>query len=130
MGLGNVEQVCLQADANLAMLPVGGGRYLDAQISNGAIMIRPFRMQDAPALLEAVRESIKEICTWMVWCHPDYGHEDSVKFIASCAGDWQQGNRYSFVVLDQDNGTFLGSVGLSEFDATRKAANLGYWVRT
>jgi ribosomal-protein-serine acetyltransferase len=101
-----------------------------AELSDRAIGIRRFRPDDATALSAAVRESLIELCRWMVWCRLDYGHEDCVKFIAACDRHWQEGTRYSFAIADQKDGSFLGSVGFNDIDRTHKTANLGYWIRT
>jgi ribosomal-protein-serine acetyltransferase len=100
------------------------------ELSEGLIGIRHFRSEDATALFEAVRESLIELCRWMVWCRLDYGQEDCAKFIASCARDRQEGSRESFAIVDQAARSFLGSVGFSEIDRIHQTANLGYWIRT
>jgi RimJ/RimL family protein N-acetyltransferase len=109
---------------------VNAGVYAEAELCDGSVGISPFRASDTAALLEAVRESVNEICAWMVWCRPDYSLADSASFISSCAADWREGRRYSFVIFDPSDGSFLGSVGLSEIHPAHKFANVGYWVRT
>jgi RimJ/RimL family protein N-acetyltransferase len=89
-------------------------------------MIRPFRAEDAEPLHEAARESIKELCSWMVWCQPGYPLEDSQSFIASSQLEWEKGTSYSFAILDEAHGTFLGSVDLSEVIPAHGIANLGF----
>src|SRR4029434_7685648 len=38
---------------------------------------RPYRLQDAVALADAVRESVAELQPWMPWSHADYSVEES-----------------------------------------------------
>ena len=109
---------------------VNSGVYAEAELCDGSVGISPFRASDTAALFEAVRESVNEICAWMVWCRPDYSLADSESFISSCAADWREGRRYSFVIFDPSDGSFLGSVGLSAICPAHKFANVGYWVRT
>ncbi|HWX19528.1 MAG TPA: GNAT family protein [Candidatus Binatia bacterium] len=97
---------------------------------HSGIGIRPFRAEDVPALFAAARESIPELCRWMVWCHEDYSLGDSRAFVLACDMDWAAGRRYSFAIYDGKAGTFLGSIGLSALDRTHHLANLGYWVRS
>ena len=98
--------------------------------SENLIGIRPFYPDDVPPLFDATRESIKELCGGMAWCHPNYSFQDCQAFISNSAADWKRGKKYSFVIFDIRKGTFLGSIGLSSVDRDRKCANLGYWVRT
>jgi ribosomal-protein-serine acetyltransferase len=65
----------------------------------------------------------------MTWCRPDYSMEDSRAFILKSAQDWDCDLAYSFAVLDERDGAFLGSVGLSQVNRSHRFANLGYWVR-
>jgi ribosomal-protein-serine acetyltransferase len=109
---------------------VNAGVFAEAELCYGSVGISPFRASDKVALFDAVRESANEICTWMVWCRPDYSLADSASFISSCNADWKQGRRYSFVIFDPSDGFFLGSVGLSGICPAHKFANVGYWVRT
>src|SRR5947207_8944930 len=103
---------------------------MEIEFYDGSVVIRPFRAEDAPLLFAAARESMNELSTWMVWCHPDYSLQDSAAFVANCAAEWQKGDQYSFAIFDAHDGNFLGSVGLSGVNRAHKFANVGYWVRT
>jgi ribosomal-protein-serine acetyltransferase len=94
------------------------------------ISLRPFQIQDIPLLFEAARESVHELSAWMVWCHAAYSMEDSATFISNTEADWERGQQYSFAIIDREDGTFLGSVGINAVNHVHKFANLGYWVRT
>ena len=98
-------------------------------LKDNPISIRRFRPDDTPFLFNAVRESINELCAFMMWCHPDYSLEDSRAFIASCNSDWEKGNQYNFAVFDVRDETLLGSVGLNHINRAHNFANIGYWVR-
>jgi RimJ/RimL family protein N-acetyltransferase len=95
-----------------------------------SIYIRPFRDADSPLLFAAARESIGDICAWMTWCTPGYSLEDSKSFVARSQTDWENGHSYSFAILDIEDDTFLGSVGLNHIDRVHNVANMGIWVRT
>ena len=100
------------------------------ELQDGRVGIRRFQPDDVAPLHAAARESINELCHWMVWCHPDYSCDDARAFIGKCLTEWDQGTRYSFAIYGQRGGELLGSVGLSGVDRTHRFANLGYWVRT
>lgn len=98
--------------------------------TDGNISIRPFRAEDIKLLYEAVRESISEISRWMDWCHENYSLDEATSFVLSRDQAWKTEEEYGFAVLDAGAGTFLGSVGLNQFNRNHQFCNLGYWVRT
>ncbi|MEO8189586.1 MAG: GNAT family N-acetyltransferase [Acidobacteriota bacterium] len=93
------------------------------------VSIRPYRVDDAERVFEAVRESIAEISPWMPWCHPGYAIEETRDWIAHCGGVWRDGREFNFVIEDRA-GAFLGACGLNQIRRGDRMANLGYWVRT
>jgi RimJ/RimL family protein N-acetyltransferase len=97
---------------------------------NGIVGIRSFTAEDASSLYEAARESITQLCAWMVWCHPGYSLEDSATFVADAPKRWSLGERYSFAIFSTANKQFLGSAGLSDINQAHGFANIGYWVRS
>jgi RimJ/RimL family protein N-acetyltransferase len=115
-------------DASLGFLTTRN--QMQTTFRDGSINIRPFRAGDGDPLYDAARESIKELCSWMIWCHPGYSRENSKSFIASSRVEWEHGTSYSFAILDEADGAFLGSVGLSEVIPAHGVANLGFWVRS
>ncbi len=100
------------------------------ELSDGQILIRPYRAEDTSAVYEAVRESIKEISVWMPWCHPDYAIEETTAFITSREEAWANDREYTFGIFDMGTRDFLGSTGLNFVNRVHNCANLGYWVRS
>jgi RimJ/RimL family protein N-acetyltransferase len=92
------------------------------------IAIRPFTSADAPALVEAVRESIVELEPWMPWCHPGYSLADAAAFIRSAMEGFAK--RTAFEVAITSGRTIVGVSGLNQLDNTNLRANVGYWVRS
>ena len=103
---------------------------MNIELSEGAILIRPYRQEDADALYAAVRESLAEVSPWLPWCHEDYSIEESREFVSSRKKSAADGEWYSFGVFEKDSGRFLGGVGLNFINRVHLMANLGYWVRT
>jgi RimJ/RimL family protein N-acetyltransferase len=99
------------------------------ELTAAAMVLRPWRADDAPAMHDAVRESMQSLATWLPWCHPDYGLVDAQARIDACHAGWAQGELFSFATLD-DEGRLLGSVGLSQVNRLHRSANAGYWLRT
>jgi len=100
------------------------------ELTDADIVVRPLRTDDARPLYEAVRESIPEVSPWLPWCHENYALEETEAFIASRARAGAQDEWYSFGIFAQENGRFLGGVGLNFINRVHQMGNLGYWVRT
>ncbi|MBN1875165.1 MAG: GNAT family N-acetyltransferase [Anaerolineae bacterium] len=92
--------------------------------------IRRYRVEDVPAFFIAARESKRELGQWFSWCHTDYSISDAKTWVMSRDQAWEQGEAYSFVILDRRNNILLGGVDLNHIYHTHKMANLEYWVRT
>ena len=103
---------------------------LKTELTDGHIIVRPYREEDAGVLYEAVRESIAEVSPWLPWCHENYSIEESREFITSRRIASQGDEWYSFAIFAQEGGRFLGGVGLNFINRVHQMGNLGYWVRT
>jgi len=102
-----------------------------AELTDGQLVVRFYREDDAPRLFEAVRESIPEVSPWLGWCHVNYSIEESRDFVRSRSQKAQTDEWYSFGIFDRGNGErFLGGVGLNFINRVHQFGNLGYWVRT
>ena len=102
----------------------------EIQLTDGSILLRPYRLADANAVYKAVRESLAELIVWMPWAHADYSIQETRMWIASCAEMWTKDTEYNFAILDAGDGSFLGGCGLNKVDLANRFANLGYWVRS
>lgn len=97
--------------------------------SECATQIRPYRVDDAPAVWEAVRESMAELQPWMPWCHPGYSIDDSRSWLEAQVPAFEQGTAFEFAIVTAGQ-QYLGGCGLNQIDTINQRANLGYWVRT
>jgi ribosomal-protein-serine acetyltransferase len=92
------------------------------------ITIRPYAVSDAPAFLEAARESSAEVFPWLVWCHADYTLAEAETWIASQVEAFEKRTEFQFVI--EEVGRLVGSCGLNHLSELHRLANLGYWLRT
>ena len=99
-------------------------------LTDGDILVRPVRLDDAEALYEAVRESIPEVSPWLPWCHENYAIDETREFLSSRVNPNQTEEAYSFGIFDQTSQKFLGGVGINFINRVHQIANLGYWVRS
>ena len=98
--------------------------------TDGVVLLRPFRPEDAGPLWEAANESIAEVFAWLPWCHPGYSREQAEAWVAARPVAWANREELSFAITDAATGRFLGGCGLNSFHKAHRMANLGYWIRT
>ena len=92
-------------------------------ITTGHLLLRPWEVADAPAVLTACQDA--EVQRWTTVPSP-YTHEDALQWVQERAPQgWVSGVAASFAVLDATTGELLGSVSLALHGA---AAEVGYWV--
>ena len=93
------------------------------------ISIRPYRIEDAPAVYAAVIASVAEIQPFGSWCHPGLTLEDIRAWVEKQIRAFEALEAFELAILG-DDGEYLGGCGLNEIDQANRRANLGYWVRT
>jgi ribosomal-protein-serine acetyltransferase len=93
------------------------------------VRIRPYRVEDAEMVVQAVRESVSDLQPWMPWAHPGYSIEESRTWLETRVPAFEQGTAFEFAILSRD-GRYLGGCGLNEIERMNRRANLGYWVRS
>lgn len=108
----------------MTTVPVPASTPLDAP----PLLLRPWQDDDAPALYEAIHESIESVGRFLPWCHPDYRLEEAQAWMTHCRTSWLDGSMYDFAILTTE-GRLLGAVGLNQLDYRNFRANLGYWIR-
>lgn len=101
----------------------------DVQLAEGALLLRPWRPDDAPALHAAVQESLETLGRWLPWCHAGYDLEEARAWVRHCQEGWAADEHFAFGIFERDGGGLIGSVGLNQRNRTHRSAGLGYWVR-
>ena len=101
------------------------------EIRGESLLLRSYRQEDGEALFEGAYEASQnaDFRRWMPWCHPGYSRQDGDTFIEHCLELGEKTEEFNFGIFDAASGTFLGGVGLSQFNAAHRFFNLGYWVR-
>jgi RimJ/RimL family protein N-acetyltransferase len=103
---------------------------MKTELTDGKILLRPYRAEDVNTLYLAVRESINEISPWLPWCHAGYTIDESRAYVMSRDEAWAKEEEYAFGIFDALSGAYFGGIGLNHFVRDYLYANLGYWVRT
>jgi RimJ/RimL family protein N-acetyltransferase len=103
---------------------------LSQEISDGTVLLRPFRLEDAEETYNAVRESLADLKPWMSWAHDDYSFNETREFIRITRARWNEGTLFAFAITDERTGLVLGGCSLSHIHPVYSLCNLGYWVRS
>lgn len=103
---------------------------LSTELTDGILLLRPFRLEDASQVYQAARESLAEIKPWMSWAHEGYSQQETEEFIRMTRARWVEGTTFGFAITDARTGDVLGGCGLSYIHPIYHLCNLGYWVRT
>lgn len=91
--------------------------------------VRPLGLREAPALYDAVRQSVPAISEWEAWCTRDYALADAKLFLQRSIEQWSARAAYDFNVIERPSGLVVGSVAINQVSQLNQLANLGYWVR-
>lgn len=98
-------------------------------LRSGSFVFRPFVTGDAPAFVEAVRESCSSLQPWMPWASAQYSEADAHGWIDGCRQGWTDRSGFEFGIFDAQSGAFVGGCGLNQLNRLHDYCNLGYWVR-
>jgi RimJ/RimL family protein N-acetyltransferase len=89
------------------------------------LLLRPWRVEDAPAVLSALGDPA--VARW----NPADSAEPDLAVAATwvaARADWSGGEHASFAVCTVDDAELLGSVSLFRIDRVHDNAEIGYWV--
>ena len=103
---------------------------LSIELSDGVLLLRPFRLRDAKQLYQCVYESLPELKPWMSWAHDGYTQQESEDYIRITRNRWQEDVLYAVAITDVNTGEILGGCGLGAKHPVYHFSNLGYWVRS
>lgn len=99
------------------------------ELADGERLLRPWRTEDASALMAAVQESLATVGRWLPWCHAGYDLVAARDWIEHCRKGWADGEHYAFPAFERETGILLGAAGLNQRNRAHRSANLGYWTR-
>ena len=103
---------------------------LSTSLADGVVRLRPFQLEDAPQVYEAVRESLPELQPWMSWAHAAYSQQEAHDFIRITRARWEERSLFAFAITDAHTRSVLGGCSLSHKHPVYHFCNVGYWVRS
>ncbi|MFJ5549786.1 GNAT family N-acetyltransferase [Streptomyces sp. NPDC093225] len=100
----------------------------DAVPSAPALVLRPWSMQDVPALVEAYRDpALRHWTSFSV-----ENDADAVRWVRAQQQGWAVGDRFGFAVLEAQpespHGQLVGNAVLKEVASGKPSAEVGYWT--
>lgn len=96
----------------------------------GPLELRAPEVRHAPALVEAIEESLPALKRFMPWAHLPHGVDAQYTRLAGAVAAFWRGEDYNFHLFDPRTDTFVGCIGLHRRAMNRHAIEMGYWVRT
>lgn len=100
------------------------------ELTDGVVLLRPFRLEDVVPTFEAVCESLADLKPWMSWAHDGYQQQETEEYIRITRARWEENTLFGFAITDAEGGEILGGCGLGEVHPVYRLSNLGYWVRS
>lgn len=96
-----------------------------ADLATDTIRLRPWHVDDAPALSRAWHDP-----AIVAGSTPptDRSVEAAARWITGCDERRRAGVAFDLVIADRADDAVLGEVGFSRFDVERRAALMGWWV--
>lgn len=98
-------------------------------LSDGVILIRPARPEEADAMLAALEESKSEVPLWLPETE-GLRLEDVREYLAAGPKMRQENLAFHFGIFDANTGRYLGGCGLTQINLRHRVCNAYYWVRT
>lgn len=102
----------------------------DLHIETERLLIRPYTVDDAPAIKEAIDSSLPELLPFMPWAKNEPQDIDAKKeLIEHWNKEIEEDKDYTLGIFDKVSGDFIGSTGYHK--RNRKGIlEIGYWCTT
>jgi RimJ/RimL family protein N-acetyltransferase len=94
-------------------------------LSDGVVVLRPFRAEDAPAVAAACQDP--DILRWVPMIPSPYGEADARAFILTTLQAWHEGTGYELAIAEAATGRYVGSIGL-HLGPNPRRHSIGYLV--
>ena len=94
------------------------------ELKTKGLILRPWELDDAPAIVDACRDP--EIPRWLPMVPSPYGEEDAQSFIGLAHDNWERGEVYNFAIVDAGNRRLAGSIAVRIRPFSTGV--FGYWV--
>ncbi len=117
----------LELGISYARVAPGPAVPVTPQLSDGLVLLRPWRSEDVPELVECCVDD--EIARWLDSVPQPYTDADAAEYVGRSVQWWREGSFWSFAVTDAADGRLVGAMGLGWTDERTRVAEVGYWTR-
>lgn len=93
------------------------------------VVVRPYRVEDAEALKEAVEESRDHLKPWMSWADSHQSIEESRDWLLRMSAKLLLREELGFGIWRAETGQYLGGTGLHPRNWEIRSFEIGYWLR-
>jgi RimJ/RimL family protein N-acetyltransferase len=93
------------------------------------VVVRPYRVEDAEALKEAVEESRQHLRPWMPWADSHQSIEESRDWLLRMNAKLLLREELGFGIWHAETGQYLGGTGLHPGNWEIPSFEIGYWLR-
>jgi RimJ/RimL family protein N-acetyltransferase len=93
----------------------------------GPVRVRRWRVEDAPALTSAVRDSWLHLRGWMPWAQQEPDQRTQEQWLLTVHAQWVARDAFQFAVLTDDDDAVAGSIGLMRRIGPG-GLEIGYWL--
>jgi ribosomal-protein-serine acetyltransferase len=102
------------------------------EIVTERLVLRPPRLDDAEAAIEAIEESRAELERWMAWSPFMRTVEDARNWSRRCIDAWENpdSDDLPIAIVRREDGCFLGATGYHRAKWDIPSLDIGYWMRT
>jgi RimJ/RimL family protein N-acetyltransferase len=104
-------------------------RPLPQPFESERLLFRVPREEDAPAVLDAIHESIEALRAWMPWAQRIPALEEQLAHARESRRRFEAGEDLTLYVFEKASGLFVGGSGLHRIDWSVPRFEVGYWVR-
>ena len=99
------------------------------ELAGERVLVRPYRVEDAEALREAVEESREHIRAWLPFADAHQTIEETRDWITHTIAHWLLRENMGTGVFLREDGAFLGGLGLHIRSWEIGFFEIGYWLR-
>lgn len=100
------------------------------QLRGERVIVRPYRLEDAEALRDAVEESRDHLRPWMPWAETHQDVAETQDWIIRQTSNWLLRKELTVGVWEvRQGGRYLGGTGFHIHDWSIPYLEIGYWLR-
>lgn len=102
---------------------------LPEELHGPRVLLRPFRVEDAPAVWDAIEESRANLAPWLPWVDRSRSLDDERISMIRMRERWTLREDLAVGIFERTTGRFLGGSGLHRINWKVRAFEIGYWIR-